>query len=454
MTLNPIASTCKAAALLCLFALRCHAAEPFRVEIVDRENGWPVPLVELRTTHQTSFFTDNLGLVGIDHPELMKREIFLSLSSDGYEVKADGFGYQGFKVTPVSGGKLRVEVDRTSIAKRLGRLTGAGLFADGEKLGIAPALPETGIFGCDSVLITPYRGKLFWLWGDSSVPHYPLGIFDSTAATSSLKPLADIKPPLVPKYDYFRNEKGAPRGVAPIPGKGPTWLSAVVSLKDKTGAERLVATYSKIENHLDETEVGLCIWDDDSHRFVPHRVLWKKADGPQRPLIPRGHPVISDSSLLLGDPFPRFRCPATFEAWSDPATWEKIDVPDAPEADGQKIEPHRGSIAWNAFRQKWITIFTQRSGKPSELGEIWYSESPSPTGPWGTAVKVLSHRNYTFYNPVIHPALSDDGGSAITFEGTYTAEFANRPIPTPRYNYNQILYRLDLDDPALAPAQK
>ena len=47
-----------------------------------------------------------------------------------------------------------------------------------------------------------------------------------------------------------------------------------------------------------------------------------------------------------------------------------------------------------------------------------------------------------------------DGASFIVFEGTYTAEFADRPRPTPRYNYNQILYRLDLDDPALKPAMQ
>jgi hypothetical protein len=32
--------------------------------------------------------------------------------------------------------------------------------------------------------------------------------------------------------------------------------------------------------------------------------------------------------------------------------------------------------------------------------------------------------------------------------------FADKPHPTPRYDYNQIIYRLDLDDPALAPAQR
>jgi hypothetical protein len=31
--------------------------------------------------------------------------------------------------------------------------------------------------------------------------------------------------------------------------------------------------------------------------------------------------------------------------------------------------------------------------------------------------------------------------------------FADKPEPTPRYDYNQILYRLDLDDPKLKGAQ-
>ena len=47
-----------------------------------------------------------------------------------------------------------------------------------------------------------------------------------------------------------------------------------------------------------------------------------------------------------------------------------------------------------------------------------------------------------------------DGSPILIFEGTYTMQFANHPAPTPRYDYNQILYRLDLDDPRLEPAQK
>ena len=41
-----------AAAIFTLLAsLASHGAQPFRIEVVDKENGWPVPLVELVTTN-------------------------------------------------------------------------------------------------------------------------------------------------------------------------------------------------------------------------------------------------------------------------------------------------------------------------------------------------------------------------------------------------------------------
>ena len=57
---------------------------------------------------------------------------------------------------------------------------------------------------------------------------------------------------------------------------------------------------------------------------------------------------------------------------------------------------------------------------------------------------------YSFYNPVQHPELARSGGREIFFEGTLSAAFAEpRPTPIPRYDYNQMVYRLDLDDPRL-----
>ena len=92
-------------------------------------------------------------------------------------------------------------------------------------------------------------------------------------------------------------------------------------------------------------------------------------------------------------------------------------------------------------------------GKPSAFGEVWYAEAETPAGPWGRTVKVLTHENYTFYNPRLHPEFTAPDSPILLFEGTYSKEFADHPNPTPRYDYNQILYRLDLDVPALAPAQ-
>jgi hypothetical protein len=111
-------------------------------------------------------------------------------------------------------------------------------------------------------------------------------------------------------------------------------------------------------------------------------------------------------------------------------------------------------MAWSAWRKRWVAVFVQTDGHPSLLGEVWYAEARQPTGPWGPAVKVLSHDNYTFYNPSLHPEFTPDNSPILIFEGTYSAEFARNPPPTPRYNYNQILYRLDLDDRRLSPAHE
>jgi hypothetical protein len=232
--------------LIVLFLASCSLiAAPCRVEIVDKENGWPVPLVELRSTHETLHVSDNLGLIAIDDPELLGREVWFHVKGHGYGVPKDGFGYEGFRATLKPGETFRIQVERRILAKRLGRLTGAGLYAEGEKLGIAPLVADSGIFGCDSVLTTRHGEGLFWLWGDSTLPGYPLGVFHSTAASTPLEPLESFAPPIALSFGYYRDDRGKPRGVAVMPGEGPTWLTGLVSFPDK----RLGATYSKIKGH-------------------------------------------------------------------------------------------------------------------------------------------------------------------------------------------------------------
>jgi hypothetical protein len=439
---------------------------PAGIEVVEAGTGWPVPLIEFRTTHHLRFVTDNAGRIAVDAPEVLGRECWFDVVGHGYEIPKDGFGYRGVRLELTPGRTARVEVKRTAIARRLGRLTGAGQYAETERLGLA-AEPDSapGVFGCDSVQNAVHRGRMFWFWGDTTLPHYPLGVFDMTGATTDLRPLTSLEPPLKLRFDLFRDERGRPRGTARMPGPGPTWITGVASVPDATGTPRLVCTYMKIKPPLDAYECGLGVWDEAASTFRQSRVLWNQTNGtPRPPPLPEGHPVRWKDSggrewLLFGDPFPALRCPATFEAWQDPATWESLSPartlkgggPDPDRDAGADVEPHRGSIAWNVWRKRWVTVFGRKGGS-SPLGEIWYAEADSPLGPWGPAVRVLSHEKQTFYNPRLHPEFTPAGSPILLFEGTYTISFSGNDQPTPRYEYNQVLYRLDLDDPRLASA--
>jgi hypothetical protein len=442
--------------------LPAMAAPACRIEVIDKSNGWPVPLVELRTTHHLRLVTDNAGVIAVDQPELLNREIWFSVIGQGYGVPKDGFGHRGVRLTPAPGKTLRVEVERSIVAKRLGRLTGGGLFAERDKLASAATRAESGVFGCDSVQTATYGGKCFWLWGDTTMPFYPLGIFDSTAAVTELRPIESLTPPLEARYKYFVDERGVPRGVAPMPGSGPTWITGMVSLRNRQGQERLAASYVKIKPPLEPYETGLCMWDDMAEKFTQVKTLWTASNqAPKHPPMPEGHATAWRDGegrewILFGNPFPTLRCPATLEAWQDAAQWEPMEPQRSVAAagGGEPIHPSSGSMAWNGHRRRWVAIFLQHFGTPSAFGELWYAEADAPTGPWGPAVKVLSHDNYTFYNPRLHPSFTEAESPVLLFEGTYTATFADRPEPTPRYDYNQVLYRLDLDDPALAAAQQ
>lgn len=437
------------------------AEQACRIEVIDKANGWPVPLVQLTTTSALSFVTDNAGVVAFDAPEFMGRETWLGVSADGYEIKADGFGYSGVRLTPKPGGKLTIEIERKQIAKRLGRLTGSGIFAESQKLGEFADWEETGAIGSDTVQTATYKGKLFWVWGDTNLAKYPLGIFNTPVATSSLKPLLATKPPTAIVYDYMRDDKGTPRGTITVEGPGPVWVSGFVSLPDANGEEHLVATYAKIPEHLTANEFGLAEWNDESSRFDIVKVIWKRSDAAPKPpkTKPDGHPAIwkdgeGKAWLYFNAPF-NFKCPATYEAWQDSSQWQAVKPQKTFKAADGSRDPvvATGSIAWNNWRKRWIFVFQEKFGKPSAFGEVWYCEGDHPEGPWGPAVKVATHQNYTFYNVQIDWQLTSADEPVLLFEGTYTTTFSGKDVKTPRYDYNQILYRLDLDDPALKPAQ-
>jgi hypothetical protein len=443
--------------LLCwLVSFACSPAvaeEPFMINVVDRENGWPVPLVKLTTTSNVELITDNAGIIAFDLPELMDRETWLFVDGDGYQVEPDGFGFHGLRVTPQPGKSMTIQLDRTILSQRIGRLTGSGLFAESQKCGQHLQWRDQGIVGCDSIRLATHQGKLHWVWGDTGLPRYPLGLFHALGATTQPQPLDKFEPPLMLRFDYFRDDNGIPRDTAVMPGDGPTWLDGVVSLPDREGNHRLVCYYAKIKKPMNVYQCGLCVWNQETKQFDKLKEIWNDSDKPgEPPPAPNGHVTLFNDDnnqtwALFGDPFPTIKCPATFEAWSDPQQWQQLESPKKLKSiDGQEINVHRGSIQWNPVRKKWICVFGQVFGKPSVLGEIWYTESDSPFGPWSPALKILSHQNHSFYNPRIQTELMPDGAEFILFEGTYTQTFSASPKPTPRYDYNQILYRVDFKD--------
>src|SRR5215470_18189694 len=70
------------------------------IRVIDADTGRGLPLVELETVNRLNFVTDNAGRVAFHEPGLVDRPIFFTVRSHGYEVKKDGFGFPGVKVTP------------------------------------------------------------------------------------------------------------------------------------------------------------------------------------------------------------------------------------------------------------------------------------------------------------------------------------------------------------------
>ncbi|HEY7422912.1 MAG TPA: hypothetical protein VH682_01505, partial [Gemmataceae bacterium] len=289
------------------------------------------------------------------------------------------------------------------------------------------------------------------------------------------------------------------REMARMPGDGPTWIGGLIVLTDKAGRERMFASYVKVRKQLEIYARGLAEFDDGKQRF--EKVTDFSMDAPMHP---GGHPFrksIGDVEyVFFANPYPLTRVRADsdslgrladYEAFTCLKSGSRIDKPeldrdgdgklrwgwkkDTPplgpreqaklvragrlkaeegllhlrDADtGKSVAAHGGSVYWNNHRRRWVMIAVQFFGT-SPLGEVWYAEADTPLGPWVYARKIVTHDRYSFYNPKQHPFFDKDNGRILFFEGTYTNSFSGNPETTPRYDYNQVLYKLDLADPRL-----
>lgn len=148
----------------------------FVVRVVDEQTDRGVPLVELKLPNEVKYWTDSAGVAALDEPSLRGREAFLGVRSHGYEVPQETFFGRGVNVA-IEPGKMReVRIRRTMIAERLYRLTGEGIYRDSVMAGLPVSakdpLLNAQVLGQDTVSAAVYRGRIFWIWGDTIGPAY------------------------------------------------------------------------------------------------------------------------------------------------------------------------------------------------------------------------------------------------------------------------------------------
>ena len=469
-------------------------AARFRIRCVDLSTSRGVPLVELRTADAT-WVSDSAGEVAL----LASSTPFTAtIFSHGYHLASDA----GASITvAATAGTTTLAMQRDEIAERLYRVTGGGIYADSVLLDQPTPLKNpvnnAGVMGQDSVLSTLYRGQPFFIWGDTNRAAYPLGNFSSTGARAQLPDAGGLSPSVGIDLQYFSDDAGFVKPMAALDGPGPVWLSGLTTVKGLDGGEELWATYAKIISLTEVAHRGLMRFDDDQQQFVRQLTF----DGGQSTILD-GHPFLWDldetmtnragtfvyargpvrvPALAAGIAAPniyqaftalrvdggtiRFEDGGISYAWrpgspvvngststrSDLQTSESLWEMGRDFSTGAPLQLHdNDSVVWNAHRQRFVRLASQVAGASSYLGELYYQEGDTPMGPWVWGTKVLSHDRYTFYNPRQHPFLDENDGATIYFEGTYTSSFSGNDTLTPRYDYNQVMYRLNLDDPRLA----
>jgi hypothetical protein len=476
-------------------------ADYFKIIVVDQDLGRGVPLVELRTTYEVSYYTDSNGIVAFYEPGLMNQAVWFSIQSHGYEYPQDFLGNRGTTLQITPGGTAVIKIKRLNVAERLYRLTGEGIYRDsilvGERVPIQQPTLNAQVAGQDGAQAVPYHGKVYWFFGDTSKVSYPLGNFAESGAVSELPGRGGLDPSVGVDLKYFVDSTGFSRAMCPLTGDGLEWLFWAGLVSDANGRERLAGECRRMKGLGEELERTLVLFNDDTQRFEPLQQLSLNAqlrlDGRPFLVSSGGH----DYQYFPTESFPAARVqadlahltrPSKYEGYTclvqgtrlekDNATLERGPdgrlvcgwKPDTPPLNykqeqaliaagkmkpqegliqlrdfetGAPIAPFGATVEWNSYRKRWIMLVQRR------VGEIWYAEGDTPLGPWVYSTKVVTYDRYDFYLPVQHPFFAQQNGRLIYFEATYTDFFSNTPVKTPRYDYNQIMYRLALDDPRL-----
>ena len=123
-----------------------------------------------------------------------------------------------------------------------------------------------------------------------------------------------------------------------------------------------------------------------------------------------------------------------------PQAWSRNRkvIPTSCTRPGQRINARSTLVQRIAYRRRWIMLVQDVNGACSKIGEIWFVEAESPTGPWRNGRKIVTHDRSSFYEVVHDPALDEDA---------YSGFLAGAPNITPRCDYNVLSIAWTLSDP-------
>ena len=470
------------------------------ITVVDDVTGRGIPLVEISLINGLRDFTDSSGVLAFFEPALMNREVFFQIRSHGYRYNTLVHGRPGVVLKPISGENTVLTLTRINVAERLYRITGEGIYCHSMLSGRfslmdTPCL-NADVMGQDTVLAVPYREKIFWFWGDTwGVDAFNFAV---AGATSQMPDKGGLNPEMGVELTYFADDRGFAKPMCPDFGCGRVWLDWVAPVRDDRNESRLLARYTRVASLDDILECGFALFNDEKEIFEPLLVLPTEFRASHVSHHPFFGLVNGKEYIYFTADFEFSRVRATLSSMTDPMEYEyleRFDQHDEPiDADrpvacrpdqsrhvhgwkknadrtgvththpqnkeertrekpkwihlqnietGSSVDARPGSIFWNDFRQRWVLIAQEN------IGQIWFAEADTPVGPWVYARKIVSHSGYNFYNPTHHPFFDQQNGRIIYFEGTYTHIFSDTNVQTPRYDYNQIMYRLDLADSRL-----
>ncbi len=483
----------------------------FRITVIDRETGRGIPAVRLQTVSRVQYWTDNNGVVAFHEPDLIHQKVWFTVETHGYVCESESMGIPGVALNVEPGGSATITMRRINLAKRLYRMTGSGMYRDSSLLGDkVPPIPEPGkvpVMGQDGGDMVLFHGRCHWLWGDTSIARFPLGIYQSVSAISDLPEKGGLDPDQGVILRYLRNKNGDIRSVInkKFEGGKADWYSRPRVALDKEGREHFLTEYIRVNAAMEPQERGLLEYNEKTGFFDQ---VAQYADHPAFAGHDGGsalfrHTIKGKEYFYAPGPFPDIRYPADYELQSNLGMreaftclkeglrfdgsasqldrepngqlrwgWKKNTSPVAfmqmnrlvkdglmkneerwyslYDIDtGKSVIPHQGSVYWNSYRKRWISIFAQLFGE-TLAGEIWYSEADTPQGPWVYAKKIITHKwkdqDSSYYLPAPIPEFEKNAGRTIYIKGSFSAFLGEMKTAVPRHDYNIMVYQLELDD--------